>query len=164
MKNKGLLITILIFFLIINTNYYWEPKLGLLVIPVYLILAVVYLGLTFSLFSQIYFIVKENFTNKFRLLTTGILTIVLTLTFFKPFGFIDFERFEGEDILVIQREGVANCMTTLKLKEDFTFKEINVCFGISEVTGNYRIENDTIYFKTKKDGRKEVLNYEFAII
>ncbi len=164
MKNKGLFITTIIFFLTINTKYYWEGKLGLFAFPAFLILVVIYFGLAIALVRQIYFIVKEKFTNKARLLTIGFLTIVLVLTFFKPSGLIDFDKLEGEDILVAQREGAANCMTTFKLKNDFTFREQNVCFGVTEVIGTYRISNDTIYFESVKRGKQEDIKYEFAVI
>ncbi len=148
----------------INSTYYWEGKLGIFAFPAFSILVVVYFGLTIALVRQIYFTVKEKFTNKPRLLTIGLLTIVLALTFFKPFGLIDFDKLEGENILVAQREGAANCMTTLKLKNDFTFKERNVCFGVTEIIGTYKISNDTIYFESVKLGKQEDINYEFAII
>ncbi len=164
MKNKGLFITTIIFFLTINSTYYWEGKLGIFAFPAFSILVVVYFGLTIALVRQIYFTVKEKFTNKPRLLTIGLLTIVLALTFFKPFGLIDFDKLEGENILVAQREGAANCMTTLKLKNDFTFKERNVCFGVTEIIGPYKISNDTVYFESVKLGKQEDINYEFAII
>lgn len=66
--------------------------------------------------------------------------------------------------MIAQRKGVANCMTTLKLREDNTFMERNVCFSLSETTGNYRINNDTIFFENISLGRNESKYYEFAVI
>jgi hypothetical protein len=164
LKNKGLLITTFIFFLTINTTYYWEGKLGLFAFPTFLILVVVYLGLGIALLRQIHFAVKEKLADKNRLLNIGVLSTVLTVTFFRPFGLIDFDKLDGEDVLVAQREGAANCITTFKLKKDFTYRERNVCFGVSEVTGTYLILNDTIYFKSTKRGKQEDISYEFAVI
>ena len=164
MKNKRLIITTIIFFLIVNTTYYWEGKLGLFHFPVFLILVVIYFGLGLALIRQIYFIIREKFTDKTRLINIGPLTIVLTLTFLKPFGLIDFEKLESDNILVAEREGSANCMTTLKLKDDFTFSERSVCFGVTEIKGEYHIQNDTIYFDNVSLSRDENEFYKFAII
>jgi len=164
MKNKGLLITTIIFFLTINTTYYWEGKLGIFAFPAFLILVVVYFGLGIALLRQIYFAVKEKLADKNRLLVIGFLTLVLVLTFFRPFGLVNFDNFEGGDILVAEREGAANCMTTLKLKDDFTFRERNVCFGVTETKGKYHLQNDTIYFDNVELGRHENEFYMFALV
>lgn len=164
MKSKGLIITIIIFFLIVNTTYYWKGKLGLFAFPMFLILAVIYLGLGIALIRQIYFSFKEEFADKKRLIDIGFLMLVLILTFLRPFGLIDFDKLEGDNVLVAEREGVANCMTTLKLKDNFTFTEQSVCFGITETKGNYHLQNDTIYFDNVSVGRNENEFYKFAVI
>jgi len=164
LKNKVLIITTIIFFLTVNTTYYWEGKLGFLAMPMTLILVLVYFGLVIAFIRQIYFGIREKLKDKSRLLIILLLTLVLTLTFFKPFGLINFEELEGENVLVAQREGAANSMTTYKFKNDFTFKERNVCFGVSEVNGTYKISNDTIYFESIKRGKQEDIEYKFAII
>jgi hypothetical protein len=92
------------------------------------------------------------------------LTIALTLTFLIPFGLINFDKLEGNNVLVAEKEGAANCMTTLKLKDDFTFRERSVCFGVTEIKGNFHIENDTIYFDNVSLGRHENEFYKFAVI
>ena len=164
MKNKGLIITTIIFFLLVNTTYYWEGKLGIFAMPAFLILFVVFVGLGVSMLRQLYFSCKEKFKDTPRILTIGILTTVLSLAFFKPFGLIDFDKFEGKDLFIAQREGAANCMTTFKLKENNKFTERSVCFGITEIKGNYKIKNDTIYFENVELGRKENEFYTFAVI
>lgn len=164
MENKGLLIITIVFFLIVNTKYYWEGEFGLFAIPAFLVLVVVYLGLAIALLRQIYLAVKEKLVDKSRLLIIGILTTVLVLTFIKPFGLVNFDKLEGENLLIAEREGAANCMTTLKLKDDYTFRERNVCFGVTEVKGNYHLQNDTIYFDNVSLGRQEKEFYKFAVI
>lgn len=164
MKNKGLLIATIIFFLVVNTAYYWEGKLGLFVIPALLILAVIYLALGIALIRQIYFWIKEQFKDKTRLINIGVLTSVLTLTFLSPLGLIDFDKLEGENVLVAEREGAADCRTIIKFKDNFTFKEQNVCFAITETMGNYHLQNDTIYFDNVIIGRLENEFYKFAVI
>lgn len=164
MKNKGLFITTIIFFLLVNTTYYWEGKLGLFAIPAFVLLVAVYFGLGIALLRQIYFSVKEKFKQKYRLILIGLLTTVLLLTYFKPLGIIDFDRFEGTDVLIAEREGAANCLTTLKLKDDYTFRERIGCFGVSEIKGTFKVVNDTIYFDNIQLGRHEESFYKFAII
>jgi len=164
LKKNRLIITTIIFFLLVNTTYYWEGKLGLFAFPAFLLLVVIYAGLGITLVKQLYFLIKEKFVDYQRLLKVGLLTIVLVLTFYKPFGLIDFDKLEGGDILIAEREGSANCMTTLKLKDDFTFRERNVCFGVTEIKGNYHLQNDTIYFDNVNVGRHENEFYEFAVI
>jgi hypothetical protein len=121
-------------------------------------------GLGIALIRQVYLLVKEKFSNKNRLVLIGLLTIALTLTFLIPFGLINFDKLEGNNVLVAEKEGAANCMTTLKLKDDFTFRERSVCFGVTEIKGNFHIENDTIYFDNVSLGRHENEFYKFAVI
>lgn len=164
MKSKGLIITTLAFFLLVNTTYYWEGKLGLFAFPAFILLAAVYFGLAIALVRQFYLGIKDRFKQKSRFINIGLLTSVLLLTFFMPFGLIDFDKLEGNDVLVASREGAANCMTTLKLKHNFTFTERNVCFGVTETKGTYRVVNDTIYFDNIQLGRHEDRFYKFAVI
>lgn len=150
MKNKGLIITTIIFFLTVNTTYYWEGKLGFFKFPAFLILFAIYLALGVALEMQLHLAIQEKLVNKRRHILIGFLTFVLILTFFKPFGIINFDKLEGKNVLVAQREGAANCMTTFKLKNDFTFKELNVCFGVSKVNGTYNyIKRYDIFRKCK---------------
>lgn len=148
----------------INTTYYWEGKLGLFAIPAFALLVAVYFGLAIALLRQIYFSVKEKFKQNHRFILIGLLSTVLLLTYFKPLGIVDFDKFEGTDILVAEREGAANCLTTLKLKDDYTFRERIGCFGISEIKGTFRVANDTIYFENIQLGRQVEGFYKFAVI
>ena len=146
-----------------NTTYYWEGKLDLFAFPAFILLVIVYFGLVVALVIQVYFLIKEKFTDKKRLLQVGLLIIVLALTFYKPFGFIDFDRLSGKDLLVANREGGGNCMTTLKLKDNNTFRERSVCFGVTEIKGRYELRGDTIFFKEVKKGRQSEY-YSYALI
>jgi len=164
LKNKGIYITAIIFFLLVNTTYYWEGKLGLFAIPAFVLLVAVYFGLAIALLRQIYFSIKEKFKQNHRFILIGLLTTVLLLTYFKPLGIVDFDKFEGTDVLIAEREGAANCLTTLKLKDDYTFKERIGCFGVSEIKGTFRVANDTVYFDNVQLGRHEESFYKFAVI
>lgn len=164
MNNKGLVITTIIFFLLINTMYYWEGKLDLWAIPVFLLLAFVYALLGFALLRQIFFSVREKFVNKQRLYRTGFLIIVLGLILYKPYGLINFDKLEGKDMLVAGGEGAANCSTIFKLKDDFTFREWVGCFGVTETRGRYYLQNDTIFFTNQRSSRPGDQLYQFAVI
>lgn len=164
MKQKRLFITTILFFLIVNTNYYWEGKLGFFAFPVDLLLVIVYFVLGFLLLRQLFFAFREKFIDSQRLVIIGILVVVLTMTFLKPNGLINFDKLQGKDLLVAEREGAANCMTTLKLKENNTFIERSVCFGVMEIKGNYELKGDTIFFKDTGFVRHENGYYKFAVI
>ena len=164
MKNKALLLTAFILFLIINTSYYWESLLGHFTFLIYLLLAIAYIIVTILLVKQIIFAIKEKFSDRIRTVNIGAITLLLTLIFIKPFGLINFGKFESNSIFIAQTEGAANCSTILKLKDDFTFRERNVCFGINEINGKYHIKNDTIFFQSTNTNTKEEDFYEFAII
>ena len=129
-----------------------------------LLLILSFLVLTVLLFRQIYISIKEKFVDKQRLIVIVILSVTLVLPIFFPGGLINFEKFESESILIAQREGSANCLTTLKLKANKKFNERTVCFGITEITGTYNIKGDTIFFVYDSPSRQENESYKFAII
>lgn len=163
MKEFRLLITAFIFFVLINTTHYWNGMLGFWAFPVTLILIILYLFLFVKFFYHLTQLFKERFKNGFRILVTIVLGVVLFVTFLFPAGVIDFEKYEGKDLLIAQAEGAANCMTTLKLKEGNKFVERNVCFGVREVKGHYKIKRDTIFFD-RIDYPKSGDYYSFAVI
>jgi len=164
MKHKRLLIATILFFILINTTYFWEGKLGMVAMLTSLLLIISFLVLTFLLFRQIYISIKEKFIDKQRLIVIAILTLTLVIPVFFPAGLINFEKFESESILIAQREGAANCLTTLKLKKNKKFNERTVCFGITEITGTYKLIGDTIFFDYDSPSRQQNKYYKFAII
>ncbi len=164
MKRKVLIITTLVFFLIVNTNYFWENKLGLFAFPAFIFLLTVYYVLAAVLIVQLFFAIREKFSDRKQIFVITLLTLVLTLTFFYPKGLISFDTLEGKVLLVAQREGAADCLTTFKIKEDNKFVERSVCFGVTETKGNYQVKNDTIFFSNISLGRDDKEYYEFAVI
>ena len=163
-KQKRLIIATIIFFLLVNTTYYWEAKMGGFAMLTLLLSIVYFLALFFLLLGEIYFSIREMFNNRHRLFVVGIVTVVLTLSFLYPGGLIDFEKFESDIILTAQREGAANCMTTLKLRKDGSFVERNVCFGVTETAGTYEIKGDTVFFENISLGRNKSKFYKFAVL
>lgn len=164
MKYKGLLIATLVFFLLVNTAYYWESKIGIYAMITFMLLVIYFGILAILLLIQMYSLVKERLRNRQRLILTGTMIMVLSLTYAYPGGFINFENFESRSLLMARREGSANCMTVLKLREDHSFVEQSVCFGMSEVTGTYTVKNDTVFFENISSGRQAHVFYKFAII
>jgi hypothetical protein len=164
MKNKLLITAAISFFVLVNTTYYWESNLGAFGMLSTLLLVTLFFILLSILFRQIFLAIKERFRNKRRLALVALLTAVLGLTSFKPSGLVNFEKLEGNDILVAEREGSANCLTIFKLKEDNKFTEKRSCFGMTKIEGTYRAVNDTIYFKTLRLARHENDYYNFAVI
>ena len=163
MKNKSLLNWTIAFFIIVNTSHFWEGKIGVFGMFSILILIGIFFILGIALVYQIVKSIQEKFVDKKRLILIGIMTLVLSTTLLKPNGLINFDRLEGKDILVAQREGGGNCLTRLKLKENQKFIKKSYCFGVSETRGKYEMKGDTVYFKDKKGNQIEDF-YEFGII
>lgn len=164
MKNKGVFIITIIFFLLVNTTYYWEGKLGLLTFPAFIFLFIVFFWLFITLLRQLYAATKEKFKDTERNYKIIALAIVLTLIILKPNGLVDFDELKGADILIATREGGGNCTTILKLKENYDFRQRNVCFGVTEVTGTFKVSNDTIFFEASDFTWGKNKYFDFAII
>jgi len=106
----------------------------------------------------------EKLKKKRRIIIVGVMTTALSLIFFWPNGLINFEKLEGDNLFVAEREGAANCYTTLRLKANKKFVEKNICFGVTEVSGNYSIKGDSIFFSNVRLGRNVSEYYQFAVI
>ncbi|WP_043023940.1 hypothetical protein [Fluviicola taffensis] len=77
---------------------------------------------------------------------------------------MEFAEIDNNNVLVANRYDECTRAETFKLKSDFTFREKNVRFGVSEVIGSYRISNDTIHFENVKRGKQEDILWEFGVI
>lgn len=164
MKQNSEIIFTIIFFLLVNTTYFWEGKLGFFVVVSLLILGLYWLFLVFLLFSNLLSVWKEKLLSRKKIFTIVLLVFVLTTAFLFPQGLIPFYKLESESSLIAQRGGVANCRTTLKLLASGRFKNKEVCFGIAETTGDYWISGDTIYFEGRSVGGLRNDFYDFAVI
>jgi hypothetical protein len=162
-RSKFIIGIALAFFLLVNTSDLWTDDLGFYAMIFSIILFLTFIGLTIILVIQLFYAIKEQFKIKDRNLTISVLVSVLILTVFMPFGIVNFKKFESKDILVAQREGVANCSITLKLKENSKFTFSNICFGTSMTKGEFTIGGDTIYFHSTRLGRNIESFYEFGI-
>jgi hypothetical protein len=162
-KNKTLWSATLAFFLIIQTVYFWEGKTGLFAFPIITGLCIFYLILFFLLVQQLVLLTKKKFKEKQRIYISSTLAIVLISTAFFPSGIIDFEKFEGKDVLIAGWTGSAGCTTMLKFKENGKLYKRVTCFGIKTMNSGYYIKNDTIFFVNNSDSKLED-QYQFAII
>ena len=161
---RSVFIVSVAFFLLINTSWFWEGKLGLLAFPAYTLLILVYMTLLVVLLQQLYYVAREKVYNRRRIIVTLVLLLVLGLTFLKPGGIINFDYLTGKDFIVARQEGAANCMTTLQLKRNGTFIEKNICFAATEVSGSFERKGDTIVFTSIHTGRDVNDYYSYAVI
>jgi len=159
LKNKILLITAIVFFLIINTWRLWNLDNPVLLIPIMLLVFITWCILAGAMVWQGYKVTAEKFKNKERNITVILVAVVVGLAIYSPFGIIDFERFESKDLLIAEGQGRGNCMTFVKLKKDKTFRKGSECFGVAKEKGEYSIHNDTITFSDIDKGF-----YKFALI
>jgi hypothetical protein len=106
---------------------------------------------------------NKKYTFK-KIFSLGFLAFVLIICFLYPGGFINYDKFESKNLIVAFGEGAANCTTIILFKEDNSFTERNICFGSSQVKGNYEIVNDTIYFKNIDLGNNVDEYYNFAVV
>jgi hypothetical protein len=141
MKQKVLIIVTALFFLIVNTTYFWEGKLGFYAMPMSLFLVGYYVVLAGIFFQQSIYLVRERFRNRRRSIITACLLMVLALTFLQPAGIIDFDKLSGKDVLIAQQEGVANCIR-------------------SDGTQNGKMSGDLVLYK----GRTDTSGYPLFIV
>ena len=153
-----------VFFLVIQTTYFWEPWLSFWNMLSFFILVIVFMALAGVFLSHLVMLIKERFRNRHRLIVAAVLFVAVSTTWLKPTGLIDFDRFTGKDLFIAMREGSANCLTILKLKDNNTFVERRLCFGILEVKGNYTVKGDTILFTNAKPARGNEKYYMYATI
>ncbi|MGM5630987.1 hypothetical protein O2K51_08800 [Apibacter raozihei] len=142
---KLLLLIVILFLLAVNTQYYWEVWIGDYALAVYLILFIGYLSLVVALLYQIYFSVEENFKNKSRLIINLLIAGILIFIYNKPMGIMNYDEWEDENLLIAEAEGIANCMIRVKFKNDQSFVERDICFGVDVMKGSYILRNDTLF-------------------
>lgn len=143
---KLLLTLTIVFFLLLNTHYFWSVYLGILDLFAILFLFMFFLFLTGLFLYQFIKSIREKFRTRQRNVLIICMILVLGLTVYKPSGLIPFSELQGTDLFIAEREGAANCMTTLRLKNRGNFIEERICFGAGRVTGTYRWKNDTVWF------------------
>lgn len=154
MNKKYTLILSISFFVIVSTSYFLEKWLGFLLMPITIILFLLFGILAINLVVLFIQLILHKFKDREKLKTAITSLLILIAVFFFPFGLIDFEQLEGEDYIIAQREGSANCTTTLKVKENNEFVLKHICFGSEEERGTYTIKGDTIFLVFDKTYKK----------
>lgn len=162
-RNKLIIGIAVTFFLLVNTNDLWTDNLGFYSMIFSIILFLTFISLSITVIIQLFYSIKERFRKRERNLTNVILVFVLILIFFMLFGFLNIKKIESKDILVANREGVANYTTTLKLKESNEFTFSTICFGTWMTKGEFTLVEDTIFFNKVQLGREVESFFEFGI-
>lgn len=160
---KFVIVYAIIFLILVNTSFFWEQfsgfefVIGLLFILMYI--GTFLLFAIFGLFSLFHKFKKKRFN--FGFIVFGVLCVFIK---YFPLGFIDFEKhLHGKNMLSSSIEGAANCTTTIHLKSNNRFYRHIICFGNTKDRGDYRIENDTIWFTYNYNKDIEVQK-TFAVI
>jgi len=164
MQPKTATVIFIILFLVVQSQYFWGQNLGL--IDFYLIMVSFYVfGIICIVwfYQLIKFRKRENRSNS-RIATILLGVFVITSSYLKPYGLIDFHQFEPKTLLEAKKEGSGGCNVVLKLYEDYTFKECESCFGSSTTKGEWRLINDTFYFSKVRNGTRVDEYYEKGII
>ena len=162
-KYRFLIISTVVLFLMINTQYYWKGLISDLDWALTLLCLIAFLVLLICLLYQLFLMFKERFKNRPRVYTVLAIGALLVLIFTKPSGIIDFEKLEGREMFTAWQEGVDGCGVGLILKENEVFYMKSNCFGIEDkMRGAYAIQNDTIKlkFSTLKGFTKQ---YEYGV-
>jgi hypothetical protein len=81
-----------------------------------------------------------------RLIFVSAILFLNLFSLTKPKGLVNWEKYEGENLLVAERIGTAKCRTKIKLKDGNKFKFENHCFGIDFQFGTYILKGDTLFF------------------
>jgi len=161
LKSKSLLTSTIILFLIVSTAYYWEPIFGLFLLVVFPILIGWYFLLVGFLLFKLTLIIIEGNKKEFAYL--GSISILLLSIYLRPYGIINFEKFEGKDLLIAHRKGGGSCHTFFRLKENNKFIERSRCFSVTVNKGTYELKGDTIFFSDIKKWSSEDY-FDYAII
>ena len=144
---KTLIFTILLL-LAVNTQFLWEGELGVFTLLVYLLLFVCSIVLLVRLIKKVYRLIKGTDRSKQNLIECVVMGVSLCLIIAFPMGIVRVPNVGAPIKLRAFHEAAGGCGNTLYLREDGSFVERAVCFGIFDRKGTYRISHDTIYFSS----------------
>lgn len=159
MRSKSAIIAIFLL-IAINTSFLWERLPSGWDFLLTMILGFIGLILIFVFLLKLGGLFIDKFNNRNNNISVIIIGLVLTLCFLFPLGIIRNTDFDPDYYLVANREGAANCQTTIILGIDKTFIERSVCFGVDRELGTYEVRNDTVFltFDDKSNfGSKETI-------
>ena len=147
--SKPLIFTILLL-LAVNTQFLWTERM-LVFFPlaffVYSMLFICVIALFVCFVRKVYRLIKGTDRTKQNGIECLVMAATLCLIVAYPLGIV---RGPQEEEVPTKfkafHEGGGGCGSTLYFREDGSFVDRSVCFGIEEKKGSYRISNDTIYF------------------
>ena len=145
--SKTLIFTILLL-LAVNTQFLWEGKVCVFLVVVYLLLLVCSIVLLVRLIKKVYRLIKGTDRSKQNLIECVVMGVSFCLIIAFPMGIVRFPNVGAPIKLKAFHEAAGGCGNTLYLREDGSFVERAVCFGIFDRKGTYRISHDTIYFSS----------------
>lgn len=156
MKSKSVIIA-LILFIALNTSFLWERLPSGSDFLLTMIFGFIGLILAFVFVLKLGGLFIDKFKNQNNNISVIVIGSVLIFYFFFPFGLVRNSDFDPEYYLVANREGAANCQTTIILGIDSTFIERSVCFGVDKNSGTYTIKNDTAFLSFDDNSNKETI-------
>ncbi len=161
-KYRFVITAAICFFLIVNTQYYWEDYLGFIDMFVLLGLVIAFLCFCVSWIYHAAMAIAEKGRNKNRIIVIGLLPVVLISAYFFPSGLTGYDRVGEQTNFEAGRKGVASCHQYLKLTPGHKYRYLQICFGKSEKSGSYYTTKDTIHFQSNIGERG--IDYEFGVI
>jgi len=148
MKLSKTLIFAILLLLAVNTQFLWEGKLWIFLFLVYLLLFVCFIALLIRLIKKVYRLIKGTDRTRQNVIECVVMGVSLGLIVAYPMGIVWFPNVGAPIKLMAFHEAAGGCGNTLYLREDGSFVERAVCFGILDRKGTYRISHDTIYFSS----------------
>lgn len=136
-----------VFLLLQSTYPLWMGKLGMGAMLAFAVLFIIFIILGVWLIYHAVTLISDRFRDKGRLAFVLFLVFVLGLAVYNPMGFINHKLLYGEDIFFAYSEGGGNCSTALKLYDNNKFYYQEVCFGVTAITGEYKLVEDTIFLE-----------------
>ncbi|MBP5457992.1 MAG: hypothetical protein J6Y37_16005 [Paludibacteraceae bacterium] len=150
MKPSQTLILTILLLLAVNTQFLWKERMQVffpLAFLIYSLLLICVMALFACFVRKVYPLIKGTDRSKQNVIECIVMAATLCLIVAYPMGIV---RGPQEEVMPIKfkayHEGGGGCGTTLYFREDGSFVDRSVCFGIKETKGSYRISNDTIYF------------------
>ena len=148
---------------VLNTSFFWDAQVGLWGMLIALFLGIIWFVIICILVFRIVLILISRLKSKPDVIGTIFLSLILLFEFLFPRGIVDYEILEEPFWFAAYREGVANCGTSIKLRENNKFTKRSVCFSVDLYHGTYLIKGDTIFltFATAEEGSPK---NQFAIM
>lgn len=162
-SQRKLLIVIMTYMILWNSQYALEYLPSPFDFCLILFAPIFMFGLWIIGIIQIYKYFRDSNKSQLRVVNIGLITTLVILSILKPDGLINFKKLEGDNFILAVHEGVANCTTTLALKNNSKFKETSICFGIDHTWGEYKITNDTIELYYLHKGNNSILT-KYAVM